>query len=100
MSMSLIRVPSRVETQFRKVTASSPVRATDLLIHTLTVSASAPMAARTRYSPMMMAMMAALPGFSTSTATQVNRNPASSPKILDRYTCAPPLSGMAPPSSA
>ncbi len=84
ISMSFSLVPSLVDTQLRKVTRNSPTRATDLLIQGLMVSASAPITARTRYSPMMMEMMAALPGLRTSTATQVNRNPASSPKILDR----------------
>jgi len=84
MSRSLVRVASRVETEFRKVTTSSPTTAIDLLIHGLTVSASAPTTARTRYSPMMMAMMAAPPGLMTSTATQVKRKPASSPIILAR----------------
>jgi hypothetical protein len=84
MSMSFIRVPRRVETQFKTVTINNPTNATPLLIHGLTISASAPTTALTKYSPMIMAMMAALPGFKTKTATQVNKNPANSPKILDR----------------
>jgi hypothetical protein len=84
MSMSFNRVPIRVETQFKNVTSASPTSATDLSTQIFTVSASAPMKARTRYSPMMMEIIAALPGFSTSTATHVNKNPANSPKILDR----------------
>ena len=100
MKTSALRVPSLVDTQFRAVTTTSPARAMALFSQALASTASAPMAARTRYSPKMMAMMAADPGFSTVTAHQVNRKPAHSPKILDRYTCAPPLSGIAPPSSA
>jgi len=100
MSISFKRVPSRVETQFKKVTRNKPTRATDLLIHGLIVSASGPITARTRYSPIMMAMIAAPPGLRTNTATQVKRKPHISPNILERYTCGPPLRGMAPPSSA
>lgn len=79
MSMSLMRVPSFVDTQFRNVTNTSPTSATILSGQGLDVSASAPMTARTRYSPMMIAIMAALPGFSTSTATHANRKPVISP---------------------
>lgn len=84
MSQSLTFVPSFVETQLSSVTETRATMATALLTQGLRLSASAPMAARTRYSPMMMAMMAALPGFSTSTATQVKRKPAISPMILAR----------------
>jgi hypothetical protein len=84
MRPSLTRVPSLVETQLSSVTAMTPTRATALLTHGLISTASAPRTARTRYSPMMMEMIAALPGLSTSTATQVKRKPASSPKILAR----------------
>lgn len=42
------------------------------------------MTARTTYSPKMIAMMAAEPGFSTMTAHHVNKKPAHSPKIFDR----------------
>lgn len=84
MSMSFTRVPSRVDKQFIKVTRNRPTSATPLLTQGLMVSASAPIKALTRYSPMMMEMMAELPGFSTRSATQVKRNPAISPKILDR----------------
>lgn len=81
MSMSLMRVPTRVETQLRKVTTPMPTRATVLLTHGLT-SSSAPTMVRTKYSPMMMAMMAALPGLRTRTATHVKRKPAISPNVL------------------
>jgi len=47
-----------------------------------------------------MAIIAVEPGFKTKTAHHEKRKPASSPKILERYTCAPPFSGIAPPSSA
>ncbi|KAL8284909.1 hypothetical protein RB597_002133 [Gaeumannomyces tritici] len=82
MSASFSRVPSRVETQFRNVTRARPTSATDLPTQGFIVSASAPMKARTKYSPMMIAMMAALPGLSTSTATHEKRKPDSSPMIL------------------
>ena len=100
MNMSPILVPSFVDMQFSNVTTNNPTNATDLLIQELTFSASAPMAARTRYSPIMIEIMADDPGFKTITAHHVKRNPKSSPKILDRYTWAPPLRGIAPPSSA
>jgi len=100
MSISFMRVPSRVETLFKNVTSATPTSATPLFTQIFTVSASAPITARTRYSPMIMAIIAALPGFSTSTATHVNKNPANSPKILDKYTCGPPFNGIAPPNSA
>lgn len=82
MSVSLTRVPSFVDVQLRKVTTNSPARPTDLLIQGLMVSASAPMAARTMYSPMMMEMMAELPGFRTNTADHMKRNPQISWKIF------------------
>ena len=100
MNISPILVPSLVETQFSSVTSASPAHATPLLIHGFTLSTSAPTAARTMYSPKMIAMIAAEPGLSTKTAHHANRNPARSPKILERYAWAPPLSGIAPPSSA
>jgi N-glycosylase/DNA lyase len=100
MNISPILVPNFVETQFNNVTESKPTKATLLFTHTLMFSASAPIAARTRYSPMMMDIIAVDPGFKTITAHHVKRNPNSSPKILARYTCAPPLSGIAAPSSA
>lgn len=84
MNKSPILVPSFVDIQFKNVTTNSPTNATDLLIHALTFSASAPMAARTRYSPMIIDMIAEDPGFKTMTAHHVKRNPKSSPKILDR----------------
>jgi hypothetical protein len=84
MNMSPILVPNFVDIQFNNVTPKSPTSATDLLIQLLTFSASAPIAARTRYSPIMMDMMAEDPGFKTITAHHVKRNPKSSPKILDR----------------
>ncbi len=97
---SPIRVPSFVDMQFNNVTAASPPSATPLLIHALAFSASAPTRARTMYSPKIMEMMAEEPGFRTKTAHQVKRKPANSPNIFDRYTCAPPLRGIAPPNSA
>lgn len=84
MSMSFTRVPSFVETQLRKVTRKSPTRPTDLLIQGLIVSASAPMTARTMYSPIMMEMMAELPGFRTKTADHMKRKPQISWKIFAR----------------
>lgn len=84
MRKSLTRVPTLVETQLRNVTAKMPTSATALLIQGLMVSASAPMMARTKYSPMIMAMMAALPGLSTSRATHEKRKPASSLNVLAR----------------
>lgn len=100
MSKSFTLVPSLVDTQLRNVTRNSPVNPTVLLYQGFMVSASAPIAARTTYSPMIMEIMAALPGFSTKTATHMNRKPQISPNILARYTCDPPLRGIAPPSSA
>ena len=82
MNISPIFVPNLVDIQFRSVTQNNPSNATPLLTHTLTFSASAPTAARTRYSPMMIAMMAVDPGFKTTTAHHVKRNPNSSPNIL------------------
>ena len=84
MKTSALRVPSFVETQFIAVTTTSPASAIPLFSHALASTASAPMTARTRYSPKMMAMMAAEPGLRTVTAHQVNRKPAHSPKILER----------------
>lgn len=84
MRKSLTRVPTRVDTQLRNVTTKMPTIATALLIHGLIVSASAPMTALTKYSPMMMAMMAALPGFSTRRATHEKRKPESSLNVLAR----------------
>ncbi|KUI71600.1 hypothetical protein VM1G_11757 [Cytospora mali] len=85
ISMSFTRVPSFVETQLRKVTKKSPTSPTDLLIQGLMVSASAPMAARTMYSPMMMEIMAELPGFRTKTADHMKRNPHISWNIFASY---------------
>jgi hypothetical protein len=79
---------------------NKPAKAMLLLIQELTFSASAPIAARTRYSPIIMDMIALEPGFKTTAAHHVNKNPNSSPKIFDRYTCAPPFKGIAPPNSA
>jgi hypothetical protein len=84
MKTSALRVPSLVDTQLSNVTMTSPTRATPLFNHVLASTASAPMTARTRYSPKIIAMMAAEPGFSTMTAHHVKRKPAHSPKILDR----------------
>ncbi len=97
---SPILVPSFVDMQLRNVTVTNPATATPLFTQGLTFSASAPTTALTTYSPKMIDIIAALPGFSTPTADHVNRNPANSPNILDRYTCAPPFRGIAPPSSA
>ena len=84
INMSPTRVPTFVDTQFMNVTANSPNNATALLIQGLTLSASAPTIARTRYSPKIIAIMAVEPGFSTTTAHHVNKNPNSSPNIFDR----------------
>jgi hypothetical protein len=84
MNISPILVPNFVDIQFSNVTTTTPTNATLLLIQTLAFSASAPIAARTRYSPMMMEMMALPPGFKTITATHVKRKPKSSPKIFER----------------
>ncbi len=100
MKRSPIRVASLVDVQLSRVTPVRPASATPLFIHANAFSASAPTAARTMYSPNMMAMIAAEPGFSTNTALHVKRKPAQSPKILERYTCAPPFKGIAPPNSA
>ena len=100
MKKSPILVPSFVDTQFRNVTVTRPANATPLFIHVLTLAASAPTTALTIYSPKMREIIAALPGLSTQAAHHVNRKPANSPNILDKYTCAPPFRGMAPPSSA
>jgi hypothetical protein len=100
INMSPILVPSFVDMQFSRVTANKPNNATPLLIQALTFSASAPIAALTRYSPMIIDIMAVEPGFNTITAHHVNKNPNNSPNIFDRYTCAPPFKGIAPPNSA
>ena len=97
---SPIRVPNLVDIELKIVTSIKAANATPLLTQTLTSAASAPTAARTMYSPSIIAMIAAEPGLSTRTAHQVKRKPARSPKIFVRYTWAPPLSGIAPPNSA
>jgi hypothetical protein len=84
MSKSLTLVLTLVDTQLRNVTIARPTSATILLIHGLMSCASAPRIALVRYSPIIMLMMAALPGLSTNTATHVKRKPANSPKILAR----------------
>ena len=84
MKMSALRVPTFVETQFNNVTKTRPAKATVLFSQSLASAASAPIMARTRYSPKMIAMMAAEPGFSTQTAHQVNKNPAHSPNVFER----------------
>lgn len=55
---------------------------------------------RLMYSAKMMAMMAAEPGFSAVIAVQEKRNADNGPKIWCRYAYAPPLRGIADPSSA
>jgi hypothetical protein len=52
------------------------------------------------YSAKMMAMMAADPGLSAVIAVQEKRKAESGPKIWCRYAYAPPLRGIADPSSA
>jgi hypothetical protein len=84
INMSPILVPNFVDMQLSNVTANNPTNATLLLIQELTFSASAPINARTKYSPMIIEMMAVDPGFNTITAHHVNRNPNSSPNIFDR----------------
>lgn len=100
INKSPILVPSFVDIQFSIVTVASPASATPLLTQVLTFSTSAPTTALTTYSPKIIDIIAALPGFKTQTALHVNKNPINSPNILDRYTCAPPFNGIAPPSSA
>ncbi len=85
MSKSPVLTANLVDMQFISVTSVNPVNATPLLTKSLAFSAFAPMAARTTYSPKMIAMMADEPGFSTNTAHQVNEKPASSPNIFDKY---------------
>jgi hypothetical protein len=84
MKTSALLVPSFVDTQLSSVTSTSPTKATPLFNHVLASTASAPITARTRYSPKIIAIMAAEPGFSTTTAHHVKRKPAHSPKIFDR----------------
>lgn len=81
---SPMRVAILVEMQLKRVTARSPPKATPLLIHGLTCTTSAPTNARTTYSPKIIAIIAADPGFNTSTAHHVKRNPVNSPNILER----------------
>lgn len=64
---------------FNTITKNVPTKATPLLIHELASSASAPMTARTRYSPNMMAMMPAEPGLITQTVNQLYKNPTMFP---------------------
>ena len=100
MKKSELLVPNFVLVQLISVTNASPPIAMPLLIHGEASMLFAPVSAVSMYSPKMIAMIAALPGFKTVTAHHVNRNPAHSPNILLKYTCAPPFNGIAPPNSA
>ena len=100
MKKSALLVPSFVLVQFIAVTKNSPAIAMPLLIQGEASMLSAPIMALSMYSPKIIAMIAAEPGLRTVTAHHVKRNPAHSPNILLKYTCAPPLSGIAPPNSA
>lgn len=92
MKRSLARVVSLVDMQLRAVTRARARSDIPLLIHMMLMlvlgSGSAEVdageKARTMYSPKIMAMMAAEPGFKTKTEDQVKRKPKRSPKILER----------------
>jgi len=102
---SLNLVVSLVEMIFSAVTRRKHSTAVSLFAHILGSSASLsalklPSSTRLIYSPDMMAIIAAPPGFNTVTAVHENKNPAISPQQCRRYTPLPPFKGIAPPSSA
>ena len=99
------RVVSLVESIFSAVTKDKHKKAISLFAHSdgSTASASAvndPVTTLLMYSPDMIAMIAAPPGFNTMTAVHEYKNPINSPKQYRKYTPLPPFKGIAPPNSA